>query len=647
MDTLSTAEIAVQIGQGLDFLATEWRGVPARQQSMQAVFDASWAMLRDVERDAFARLSVFRGGFTAQAAEAVVGADLRTLRGLVHKSFLEHDPAPAAGRGTGGRYAVHELLRQYGQAHLDRRPEEKKETLDRHGATYATAVQRWEAALHGPRQLATLSEMDIELANVLAAWDRAGAQLDAGRLNQLVGGLGHYLELRGRPREAESLFRTTSATLDAAFCDGGPSPPSSVARRVLAKMVAWEAKLSTQHKVDHERIERCRALLADPALTGPDARRDRAFVLLMLGQALVQISVGQAEELLVASLDIYRALDDKWGAAYALTQLAFVKWLTSRYDEARRDGYESLELSRSVGSLGHTLMSMSWVMIIAATLGRIEELRQLECEYAALSRELGGLESAAIGFLTRANRLRLEGQHAEAAAQYGQVVEVYRQLGADILIARFTAFQAEASRWAGAYERARSQAHQVLDIAQERGAPRLKICGIASEVLGSVALAEGAWAEARPLFAGSADIYRENRAQDNLGQVSGCLCYAEHRLGHRVEAGRHLRKALQVSVEVPTFTAVLYALSISAVLLADQGQVERAAELYALATRYPFVANSRWFEDVAGRPISAAAAALPPEAIAAAQERGRARELEATMRELLVELGGDVDQIRG
>jgi len=50
------------------------------------------------------------------------------------------------------------------------------------------------------------------------------------------------------------------------------------------------------------------------------------------------------------------------------------------------------------------------------------------------------------------------------------------------------------------------------------------------------------------------------------------------------------------------------------------------------------VANSRWFEDVAGREIAAAAEALPPEVVAAAQERGRARDLWATVEELLDEL---------
>ena len=82
----------------------------------------------------------------------------------------------------------------------------------------------------------------------------------------------------------------------------------------------------------------------------------------------------------------------------------------------------------------------------------------------------------------------------------------------------------------------------------------------------------------------------------------------------------------------------MHALPAMVLLLADQGQAERAVELYALVSRYPFVANSRWFEDIAGKQIAAVAATLPPEVVAAARERGRARDLEATVAELLVEL---------
>lgn len=101
---------------------------------------------------------------------------------------------------------------------------------------------------------------------------------------------------------------------------------------------------------------------------------------------------------------------------------------------------------------------------------------------------------------------------------------------------------------------------------------------------------------------------------------------------------RYLAEALRLWAEFGTFISLLYALPAVALLLADQGEHERAVELVALASRYGFVANSHWFEEVVGRHIAAVAATLPPGVVAAAQKRGRARDLNATVMELLVGL---------
>jgi hypothetical protein len=106
------------------------------------------------------------------------------------------------------------------------------------------------------------------------------------------------------------------------------------------------------------------------------------------------------------------------------------------------------------------------------------------------------------------------------------------------------------------------------------------------------------------------------------------------------QAREHLCAALWSSSESGRCNAALQALAAMALLLMDDGEVERAVELYALAARTPDVANSRWFEDVAGSEIASAAAALPPDIVAPAQERGRARDLWATVQELLDELPG-------
>ena len=75
--------------------------------------DYSWQQMTEAEQNVFMKLSVFRGGFTREAAEAVADANLRVLMSLVNKSFIRRDADTA-------RYEVHELLRQYANEHLQR-----------------------------------------------------------------------------------------------------------------------------------------------------------------------------------------------------------------------------------------------------------------------------------------------------------------------------------------------------------------------------------------------------------------------------------------------------------------------------------------------------------------------------------------------
>ncbi|PKO20431.1 MAG: SARP family transcriptional regulator, partial [Chloroflexi bacterium HGW-Chloroflexi-1] len=84
----SCEEIAQEIERNLDILTTRLRNVPARQWSVRATFEHSWQLLSETEKDIFARLSVFRGGFRREAAAVVTGASLSTLSSLLDKSLI-------------------------------------------------------------------------------------------------------------------------------------------------------------------------------------------------------------------------------------------------------------------------------------------------------------------------------------------------------------------------------------------------------------------------------------------------------------------------------------------------------------------------------------------------------------------------------
>src|SRR5690606_26117351 len=99
IELLSLEEIADEIAGCLDLLEGELRDLPPRQRSIRAVFTSSWRMLDEETQTAMARLSVFRGHFSRQAAQAVGRCSPRVLLALVNKSWLQ--------RGDNG-FQVHE-----------------------------------------------------------------------------------------------------------------------------------------------------------------------------------------------------------------------------------------------------------------------------------------------------------------------------------------------------------------------------------------------------------------------------------------------------------------------------------------------------------------------------------------------------------
>jgi predicted ATPase len=145
LSMLSPDEIATEIAKSIDFLSSDMSDVPARQRSMRAVFDYSWDLMSEDEKQVFMKLSVFRGGFTREAAEAVAGANLRVLMSLMNKSLIRRD-------ADSGRYQIHELLRQYAEQRLEI-TSTADETRLKHSDYYIDFLIRHESNIKGQRQL--------------------------------------------------------------------------------------------------------------------------------------------------------------------------------------------------------------------------------------------------------------------------------------------------------------------------------------------------------------------------------------------------------------------------------------------------------------------------------------------------------------
>ncbi len=190
VDTLSLAEISAEIAHSLDFLETNQRNTPERQRSLRAVFDYSWGLMTDEEREGFPKLSVFRGGFTRDAAQKVGGASLRTLAALVNKSMLRRN-------ADSGRYEIHELLRQYAAERLEN-VGLTDTTQNAHSDYFADYMdERW-IDLKGRRHLAALKDMDVEINNLRVAWHYLANHQKPGKMLNFASSLVIFGESRER-----------------------------------------------------------------------------------------------------------------------------------------------------------------------------------------------------------------------------------------------------------------------------------------------------------------------------------------------------------------------------------------------------------------------------------------------------------------
>jgi predicted ATPase len=174
--SLSCAEIAAEIRRGLDILSAQLPpGAEESQSSVRAVFEQSWNRLEPAERDVFACLSVFRGGFDRGAAEQVAGASIAVLTRLVDQSLLR--------MSAEGRYDLHDLLSQFGAEKL-RQAGAEADALRRHFDWYYTQAEQNERMLHGAHALKAFIWLVREAANLREslAWGHAHEPEQADRL---------------------------------------------------------------------------------------------------------------------------------------------------------------------------------------------------------------------------------------------------------------------------------------------------------------------------------------------------------------------------------------------------------------------------------------------------------------------------------
>jgi tetratricopeptide (TPR) repeat protein len=620
-------EIADQFpGHGLDFLQSDLRDLPERQRSMRAVFDHSWRLLTQREQEAFQGLSVFRSGFARQAAQQVTGVSAHGLMALATKSLLQRTPT--------GRYEMHELLRQYAAEKLGQSRGGGEAVRGRHCDYYTSSLKVWAADLKGAQQQAALAEIECEIENVHVAWDwaveRVPEQVEC--LDRSLDGLCMFYQMRGRLQEGEAACQKVATGLR----DG----ESAAEMRAQARALAWQSTFSRLFghiEPAYRLARRALKLLSELQAVGHDVRREEAFALRVKGVA--EVALGEREEARRSwqkSLALCRALDDRWEEANVRDRLGWVATTSCLYDKAERQFEKSLEIRRALGDARGIAESLISLGSISWRLGRLERAERMHREAITIREEIGDRIMVARGYHYLGLVYAVAGRQADRCPLEERALAIHDEVGYPLGRLESLISLGYTKQHLGEYREAHTYFQTSLAVAREMSNRRMMLSIL--EALGELELAQEAYAEAVPLLQESLAIRREiGFRQDEMLLLIGLGC-ALRGLGDHRQMRRHIRAALRIATELSAWVSLVPAVCAIALLLADRGESARAIELYALALRYPRIANSRWWDDVVGKHIAAAAATLPPDVVTAAQERGRARELDATMKELLVEL---------
>lgn len=406
---LTCAEIADEIECSLDILETPARNVLPRHRTLRAVLEPTWDRLTDTERAVFMQLSVFRGGFRKEAAQAVANASLHTLSALVDKSLVQHD--------THGRYDLHELLRQYAAERLDQAGATPAAQAA-HGAYYLSFLAHRTPDLKGQRQLGALNEIDAEFDNVRAAWLWAAAHRQPEAIRYAMDSLRMFCEWRSRFREGEDLFRQAQTAFVSSETGGSPLP-------VWGSLTACRAWLLLLGEIP---LPVDLPAQMEQALTAARACQDRAgtaFCQLVLGiLALQSNDTTRSLSLLGDSLAFYREIDDRFFMSAILDWLGHLK--ISLID-ALPLFEEGLELSRETGALDVTAWILSGIGFTRLSTGELDRARACFQESLAIQRSRGDWKGIVLNTSYLGRAAFFSGEYEKAQALAADT----RQLAAD------------------------------------------------------------------------------------------------------------------------------------------------------------------------------------------------------------------------
>jgi predicted ATPase/serine/threonine protein kinase/DNA-binding CsgD family transcriptional regulator len=492
--------LLTRLSHRLQVLTSRTQDVPARQQTLRNALEWSYNLLDAAEQELFRRLSVFVGGFTLEAVEAICNAfhegaqqAMDGVASLIDKSLLQPTEQSIDGVQE-SRFVMLETIREYGLEVLAASGEEEA-TRQAHATYYLTLAEQAEQELVGPQQTLWLEQLERELDNLRAAMRWMLEQVGAGKemALRLSGALWNFWWSRGYWSEGRD------------FLERGLLASERVAVPVRAKAIGVAAGMAFIQS-DYERAE----VLAKESLAlyrELSYQPGIAHALYRLGNvAWARGDTMAARSLMEEALGAFGAVDDKEHIAYSLFSLALFANSRSEYVKACTLFEESLALFRQVGNkkgIAHTLSQLAQALFISQN--DQARVRSLLEECLTLSQEIGFKEGIAASFCLSGQLALSQGDIVTARSLAEESVVIYKEMGhrhgtAEALIALGKVVTAQ-----GDYTLARKLYEESLTISKALGEQWvIAVCLVG---LGEVASTQGEHAWAAQLW-GAAEAIR-------------------------------------------------------------------------------------------------------------------------------------------
>src|SRR5215212_4871259 len=427
MGALAVEQVAQRLDVSLDVLSGANRTSAPRQQTLRATIDWSHKLLSEAQRTFFRRLSVFAGGWTLEAAEAVCsrggveeGDVLDLLGGLVDKSLV------VAGAPTGGamRYGMLEPIRQYARQKLEDSGE-ADEVRDWHAAYFLALAEEAEPELARQRQDVWVKRLEGEHDNLREAFSWVLERGEAELGLRFGAALWRFWYNRGSLSEGIRWMERVLA---------GSDPAPAPARVKALEGLGWLAQLQGD-------AERAQAAYGEMLRLSRELGENGNIATALNSLGTLAAARGdneRARALLEENLSVLQELEDERNTATILKRfhmfglLGFLA-LNEEGDYARGATLleESLELAREVEDsflVGTMLSNLGYAALLQ---GHNERAGALCEEALALAHELGsaGVEIVPEASVNAGLAALAQSDHERAAASFKDALAVSQEAG--------------------------------------------------------------------------------------------------------------------------------------------------------------------------------------------------------------------------